>query len=133
MAKNKRPKLDFDQRGGVIVVSRAMRQSIVYEGMPPTAKVLMDLLQMQCRKDRTVSYGVREAAQKIGCTPNTASKAFITLQERGFIACDAESLFNSRTGSKAREWRLTWMPFLDKKPTHDWEKWQPEIKATVSK
>lgn len=133
MAKNKKPKLNFDQRGGVIVVSRFMRESSAYEAMPASAKVLMDLLQMQWRNDKPVAYGVREAAQKIGCTANTASKAFITLQERGFIVCDTESLFNSRTGSKAREWRLTWMPFFDKKPTHDWEKWQPEIKATVSK
>ncbi|MDD5578139.1 MAG: hypothetical protein PHY16_02520 [Methylobacter sp.] len=50
----------------------------------------------------------------------------ITLQERGFIVCHGESLFNSKTGSKAREWRLTWMPFECKTPTHDWEKWQPK-------
>jgi hypothetical protein len=125
MAKNKKLKLDFDHRGGVMVVSRVMRESSIYESMPATAKVLMDLLQMQWRNDRPVGYGVREAAQKIGCAPNTASKAFIILQERRFIACDSEALFNSRTGSKTREWRLTWMPFLDQKPTHDWEKWQP--------
>jgi hypothetical protein len=122
----KKPKLGYDQRGGVMAVSRAMRESYVYESMPATAKVLMDLLHMQWRNDRPVAYGVREAANKIGCTPNTASKAFIILHEHGFIVCDAESLFNSRTGSKTREWRLTWMPFLDRKPTHDWEKWRPE-------
>lgn len=125
MAKYKKPKL-FDQRGGVLVVSRAMRERPVYETMPATAKVLMDLLQMHWRDDKPVGYGVREAAQKIGCTPNTASKAFKTLQERGFIVCVDESFFNSKTGSKARDWRLTWMPFLDRKPTHDWEKWQLE-------
>ncbi|MDD5276441.1 MAG: hypothetical protein PHR16_10220 [Methylovulum sp.] len=126
MAKNKKPKLGFDQRGGVIAFSKAMRESCVYETMPATTKVLMDLLQMQWRNDRAVGFGVREAADKIHCTTATASKAFKTLQERGFIVCDAESFFNSKTGSKAREWRLTWMPFLDRKPTHNWEKWRPE-------
>jgi hypothetical protein len=38
------------------------------------------------------------------------------LRERGFIACDAESLFNSKAGSKAREWRLTGLPFDYKNP-----------------
>jgi hypothetical protein len=132
MAK-KKPRLGFDQRGGVLAVSRAMRESYVYESMPASAKVLMDLLHMQWRNDRPVAYGVREAAEKIGCTPTTAGKAFKTLCERGFIVCDAESFFNSKTGSKAREWRLTWMPFDYKNPTHNWEKWEPKNKSTVSK
>ena len=123
--KNKGPKLKYDNRGGVMVVSRAMRESYAYESMSPTAKVLMDLLQMQWRNDRPVAYGVREAGQKIGCKPETAGKAFKVLQDRGFIVCETESLFNSRTGSKAREWRLTWMPFDYRNPTHDWEKWKP--------
>lgn len=124
MAKKKQ-KLGFDQRGGVLAVSRAMRESFVYESMPPVAKVLMDLLQLQWRNNRPVAYGVREAAKKIGCKPDTAGKAFKILQERGFIACVNESLFNSKTGSKTREWRLTWMPFEYRDPTHDWKKWPP--------
>jgi hypothetical protein len=125
MAK-KKPKLAFDQRGGVMAVSRAMRESLAYLSMPASTKVLMDLLQLQWRNDRLVGYGVRESAQKIGCTPNTAAKAFKILQERGFIVCEEQSLFNSKTGSKAREWRLTWIPFEYAKPSHDWEKWQAE-------
>jgi len=127
MAKYKKSPLPFDDRGGKVVVSRAMIESPVFETMPANAKVLMQLLQTQWRNDRAVSYGVREAAAKIGCTPNTASTAFKILQERGFIVCDAESLFNSKTGSKPREWRLTWMPFEGEKPSHDWEKWRAEI------
>jgi hypothetical protein len=119
----KKPKLGYDQRGGVMVVSRAMRESRAYESMPASAKVLMDLLHMQWRNDKPVSYGVREAAQKIGCTKNTATKAFNVLLDRGFIVCFEQSLFNTRTGSKTRDWRLTWMPFDYKPPTHNWEKW----------
>ncbi|MGZ4958712.1 MAG: hypothetical protein ACXV7J_05630 [Methylomonas sp.] len=126
MAKKNKLKLGFDKRGGVLAVSRAMRESDAYESMPSTAKVLMDLLHLQWRNDRPVAYGVREAAEKIGCTPNTAGKAFKILHERGFIVCVNESFFNSKSGSKAREWRLTWMPFECRNPTHDWEKWQPE-------
>jgi len=123
--KTKGPKVKYDARGGVMVVSRAMLESCAYESLPATAKVLMILLQLQWRNDKTVAYGVREAAKKIGCKPETAGKAFKELQTRGFIVCETESLFNSKTGSKAREWRLTWMPFEYREPTHDWEKWQP--------
>lgn len=126
MAKLKTNKIPFDNRGGVIVVSRAMLESVTFESLPSTAKVLMLLLQTQWRNNRTIALGVREAAHRLGCTPNTASKAFKLLVQRGFIECMNESLFNSKTGSKTREWRLTWMPFEYGNPTHDWEKWQPE-------
>jgi hypothetical protein len=121
----KKLKLEFDSRGGVLVVSRAMRETFVYQSMPAPAKVLMDLLQAQWRNEKSIGYGVREAAQKIGCTKNTAAKAFNILQDRGFIVCIEESLFNSRNGSRTRDWLLTWMPFNGKKPTHNWEKWEP--------
>lgn len=125
MAK-KKPRLGFDSRGGVLVVSRAMRESYVYESMPPASKVLMDLLQLQWRNDRPVAFGVRQAAEKIGCKPDTAGKAFGILRERGFIVCTNESLFNSKVGSRPREWRLTWMPYDNNPPSHDWQKWQPQ-------
>ncbi len=121
-----RKKLPFDSRGGVLVVSRAMRESLAYTSMPATAKVLMDLLQLQWRDDRPVSYSTREAASKINCNVKTACKAFDVLQERGFILCAEQSQFNSKTGSKAREWILTWMPYMGKKPTHEWENWQKQ-------
>ncbi len=121
----KKPKLGYDQRGGVMAVSREMRESTVYESMPATAKVLMDLLHMQWRSDKPVSYGVREAAHKISCTKDTAAKAFKVLLDRGFIVCFEQSSSNSKTGSKTRDWRLTWMPFDYKNPTHNWEKWEP--------
>jgi len=122
----KKPKLDFDSRGGVVVLSRRMIESKPYSSLPATAKVLMLVLQVQWRNDRAVGYGVRQAAESIGCKVNTACKCFKILQERGFIHCANESMFSSKTGSKTREWILTWMPYMDRKPTHDWEKWQPE-------
>lgn len=126
MTRNRKAQLDFDKRGGVLAISRAMLESCAYETMSANAKVLMMLLHSHWRNNKLVAYGVREAAAKIGCKPHTAGKAFKMLEERGFIVCTEQSLFNNRTGSKAREWRLTWMPFLDRNPTHDWEKWRPE-------
>jgi hypothetical protein len=123
---SKKKKFPLDTRGGVLLVSRAMREQDVYVSMPPTAKVLMDLLQMQWRDDRPVAYGVREASNKIHCNVKTACIAFKILEQRGFIYCAEESLFNSRTGSKVREWRLTWMPYMDREPTHNWEKWDEQ-------
>jgi DNA-binding MarR family transcriptional regulator len=94
MAKRKKPKLGYDQWGGVLAVSRRMLESKAYESMPATTKALMQLLQVQWRNEKPVAYGVREAGQRIGCTPSTASKAFKTFIERGFIICDT-SLYST--------------------------------------
>jgi len=118
----KKKSLPFDKRGGSIVINRRMMASPAYKELKPQAKVLMMLMQEQWRNDKPVSYGVREAAEKIPCDVKTARKGFVMLKDQGFITCVDESLFNSRTGSKARDWRLTWMPYMDKSPTNDWEK-----------
>ena len=124
MSKKKRS-LPFDKRGGTLAINRRILKSDAYKVLKPYDKVLLLLLHEQWRNERPVAYGVREAEAKIPCNIKTASKSFKTLQEVGFIVCVEQSLFNSRTGSRAREWRLTWMPYLDKAPTNEWEKWRP--------
>jgi hypothetical protein len=79
-------------------------------------------MQIHWRPYTPVDYGLREAEEKIPCARNTASKVFKELREAGFIDMVDESLFNSRTQSKSRTWRLTWMPYNDRPPTNNWEK-----------
>jgi hypothetical protein len=122
MAKNKKPVIPYDTRGGVIVVYRRMMESKAYKQLKPQEKVLMLLLQLHWRLDKPVDYGVREAAQKIPCDRKTAMKAFQHLADSGFISCVEESMFSSRTESKSRGWRLEWLPFGKDKPTNYWEK-----------
>jgi len=123
MSKKKKA-LPFDKRGGVLAINRRMLNSDAYKTLKPYDKVLLLLLHEQWRNERPVAYSVREAEKKIPCNIKTASKSFNKLQEVGFIVCKEQSLFNSRTGSKAREWRLTWLPYQDNEPTNDWEKWR---------
>lgn len=119
----KKKSLPFDKRGGTLAINRRLLNSVAYSALKPAAKVLMILLHEQWRNDRPVAYGIREAAKKIPCDEKTATKNFNRLQEVGFIECVDQSQFNSRTGSKARDWKLNWMPYLDKPPTNEWEKW----------
>ena len=136
MSKQK-TQLPFDKVGGVIMINKRLLDSEVFLTMPPAANKLFLLLHSQWRPDRPVSYGVREAAKKIGCAHNTATKAFQGLERRGFIIREEESFFNSRNGSRAREWRLTWMPYTwagyPNPPSNEWEKWESKNKLTVSK
>ena len=115
-------KIPFDRRGGVCVLSRRMLNHENYLTLSAQAKVLIMLMHEQWRDEKEVDYGIREASEKIPCSRVTAAKAFNMLSERGCIVLVDESMFSSRTESKTRTWRLTWMPWLSKNPTHKWEK-----------
>lgn len=123
MRGRKKHQIPFDNRGGVLVTPLRLLKSLTYQNMTPQAKVLMTLMQIHWRNAKHVDYGLREAAEKIPCDRRTATKAFNTLEERGFITMIDYALFNSRTGSKSRTWRLEWMPFNDRQPTNKWEEW----------
>ena len=107
-------------------MSRRMLNHKAYGTLSPWAKVLVHLMHEQWRDEKEVDYGIREAAEKIPCSRPTAMKAFNQLEERGFITCVTPAMFSSRTESKTRTWRLTWMPYLSRKPTCKWENWIDE-------
>lgn len=121
MAK-KGTRIPFDKRGGLVACRRDIYKSPAYLELSPAAAKLMALLHIHWRFEKAVDYGVREAMEKIGCAKGTACRAFEELQQAGFIVMVDESLFNSRTQSKSRTWRLTWLPFQGRTPTNDWEK-----------
>ena len=123
---SKKFKIPFDNRGGVCVLSRLMLNHENYLTLPAQAKVLILLLHEQWRDEREVDFGIREASEKIPCSRPTAMKAFNRLERRGFIKCVTPAMFSSRTESKTRTWRLTWMPFVSRKPTSEWENWIDE-------
>jgi len=103
-----------------------MLHSENYRTLYPYAQQLILHMQIHWRGEKPVAFGVREAMKVLRCDKRTAMKAFNDLQKRGFIIKVGESLFNSRTKSKARTWHLTWMPFNWLEPTKEWEKWTDE-------
>ncbi|MDT8398679.1 MAG: hypothetical protein RQ899_08700 [Pseudomonadales bacterium] len=120
MGKKKNP-LPFDRAGGVITLQRRLIESDVYLRLSPPAKVLMTLLQVHWANDKPIGYGIREAADKIPCSRRTAMSAFKELTEAGFITMVNESLFNSRTTSKTRTWKLNWLLYKYKQATNEWK------------
>jgi hypothetical protein len=123
MGGRKKYKIPFDNRGGTVITPRRLYDSRNYLTLTARAKALMPLLHIHWRNDKYVDYGIREASEKIPCDRRTATKAFNTLEARGFITMIEYALFNSRTGSKSRTWRLEWMPSNDQLPTNKWEGW----------
>ena len=117
----KRKSLPYDRDGGAVVIQRRLLTSHAYVALRPQEKALLHLLQVHWRHGEPVAFGVREAMRLIPCSKSTAIRSFDVLQESGFIELVDESVFCSRTMSKARTWRLTWMPWNFKAPTNEWE------------
>ena len=91
--------------------------------LSPKAVKLLSLMQRHWREDKAVDYGITQVTRSIKCSRDTASKLFIELMEYGFIALVDEADFYA---NKARSWRLTYRPFLNREPTHDWKNWTPK-------
>lgn len=117
----------------------------VFKTMAPIAKaLLLEILERHNGVNNgAISYSCREAEQAGVMNADTAVKAFEMLQERGFLRVARESSFDlkttpsgngiSRTGSRAREWRITFLPGLNgEKPTMDFLAWEPG-KPTLEK
>ncbi len=123
MGGKNRPKHPFDNRSGILIFPISVIQSRNYQTMYQYSQRLMPLMQVHWREEKPVAFGVGEAMELLDCDKRTAMKAFRVLQDRGFIIKIDESIFNSRKQSRARTWRLTWMPFNWQSPTLEWEKW----------
>ncbi|NVF12984.1 hypothetical protein [Vreelandella maris] len=119
----KKARLPFDRAEGIVVIQRRLLKSNAYLGLSPQAKALLHQMQAYWSASGPVGFGVRQAEQSIPCSRKLAMRAFKELQEAGFIVMVEESLFCSRTQSKTRTWRLTWLPcWRHRPPTNDWEK-----------
>lgn len=118
----KKSHLPFDRRGGTIVIQRRLLSSPAYLALTAQAKVLLTLLHRHWTATGPVGFGVRQAEEEIPCSRTLAMRAFKELEKAGFIVLVDDSLFCSRTKSKTRTWRLTWLPcWRNREPTNDWE------------
>lgn len=83
-----------------------------------------------------IGLGVRDTAAEVHIAPNTATRAFNVLQERGFLELMRDSSFHQK--KLVREWRVTCFPVgpwnaPTSRATHDYQRWRhPEIQKPVA-
>ncbi|CAA9892795.1 conserved hypothetical protein [Candidatus Methylobacter favarea] len=116
-------KLKFKVSGGVIVQPLSMIDSLAYKHLSAKSVKLMSLMQRHWREDKAIDYGITQTTRSMKCSRSTASALFTELMELGFIALVDEADFYA---NKARSWRLTFRPFLNQEPTHEWKSWAPK-------
>ena len=110
---------------GYVRLENELMESPAWRSLKPIDKALFIELKHRCRPaiNGYLGFGVRDAAQILGCKPETVSSAFVRLQDRGFIVLMRESNWQMH---KAREWRLTTDVWQEKYPTNNWKDWVPD-------
>lgn len=77
-----------------------------------------------------VRLSMNEAAQALGMSKGTAQRAFVDLQDKGFIVLQNQGSWYHR---QAHEWRLTTKPMQTAKgkqsATNDWKHWREKTKG----
>lgn len=114
----------FNRPEGVLGIPRIMIRSAAYKQLSAKSVKLMLILQdVYNPSESVVHYSTKRAEEAAQMSHPTVCKAFNELMDKGFIELlDHHDWMNG----KAREWRLTWLPFKGKEPTDDWQYWQPE-------
>jgi hypothetical protein len=113
--------------------------SNAYRALSPNARSLLVELTMLYNGDNNGSLylGVRDAAHRLGVADLTAaSRAFDDLMELGFIQMTQDAHFSIKAGeaSRARCWRLAWLPGPGRKmATWDFLEKEPAPKTTARK
>ncbi len=102
-----------------------------YRGMAPGPRTLLwELIRRHngCNNGQ-IGLGVREAAECLKATKDTAAGYFRTLIVRGFIAQSKPGGFNMKDPSsrRATEWRLTWQRCNDQPPTKEFMDYSKKI------
>jgi hypothetical protein len=113
----------FKEQGGVIVLPLKMINSLAFQNLSAKSVKLLMLMQVHWREDKAIDYGISQTTLSIKCSRSTASALLNELIELGFVAIVDEADFYA---NKARSWRLTYKPYLNREPTHDWKNWTPK-------
>ena len=73
----------------------------------------------------------RKAAEQLGVTQNTARKALLQLQDKGFIRANCKGSFTQKV-RHATTWILTEYKFKDALQTREYQNWKPSHKIQNS-
>ena len=85
------------------------------------------LVELRCRynggNNGKVFLSYQEAADMLGMSKSTASRAFAELKDKGFVRVARPGHFYGR---RAAEWILTDCPHQGHPATRDWQAWRPQ-------
>lgn len=131
MGKTKRPKGKRPAEGQYIPLPYAQLKSQAWRSLSGAAvKVWFELhTRYNGSNNGNVRLSMNEAVKALGISKGTAQRAFVELEEKGFIDLQNAGNWYHR---KAHEWRLTTKRMQTPKgvqvATNDWQQWRSKTK-----
>ena len=131
MGKTNRPKGKRSEEGQYIPLPYAQLKSQAWRSLSGAAvKVWFELhTRYNGSNNGNVRLSMNEAVKALGISKGTAQRAFVELEEKGFIVLQNAGNWYHR---KAHEWRLTTKRMQTPKgvqmATNDWQTWRSKTK-----
>jgi predicted transcriptional regulator of viral defense system len=122
-------------KGTFALIPEAVVRSAAYTATSCAGRALLVELAVLYRSKNNGFLGLsaRQAAKRLGCSKDTAARAFRELQERGLIERTQRGDFKAKALSLASEWRLTWRR-CDRSnhlPSHAYLNWKQSANERV--
>ena len=116
-------------KGRFALIPEIVVLSPAYTATPLAARALLIEIAVlySSKNNGFIGLSVRQGAERLGCSKDTAAKAFRQLEAHGLIRSTRKGKFATKTAPLATEWRLTWRT-CDKSnhlPSHDYQRWRP--------
>lgn len=131
MVRTNRPKGKRSEEGQYIPLTYAQIKSQAWRSLSGAAvKVWLELhTRYNGSNNGNVRFSMNEAVKALAISKGTAQRAFVELEEKGFIALQSPGNWYHR---KAHEWRLTTKRMQTPKgvqtATNDWQQWRSKTK-----
>ena len=109
-----------------MLLDYAMTQSVAFRTLPSAAvKVFIELRgRYNGRNNGRLRLSLREAKRLLRLGESTVARAFLELEERGFIKLRKRGQWYGRL---AAEWEITALPMDGNLATRDWNHWKPAV------
>lgn len=116
----------------------SLLKSEAYRSLNAVARaVLVELIMLENGSNNGSLYlSTRDAADRLGMSDERpAMRAFADLVDRGFVRLtkDAHFCIKAADQSRARCWRLTWLPWDNRGPSNDWFDYRAPPETTERK
>jgi DNA-binding transcriptional MocR family regulator len=112
---------------------RATMEEPAWKALPPVAQALYPWLKLEWRGPKAnnngrISLSVRQAADALGVTPDTAARAFHELQAKGFLVQTSAAKLGIEGEAKSSTYELTELSMPGKNAEHGrklYRDWRP--------
>ena len=87
------------------------------------------------RNNGSLYLSIRDATDRLGLSDRKAiQRGFDELVACGLVVCSKEAHFEIKAAeqSRARCWRLTWLPVGNRRETNEWEAYRPQPKTKAN-